>query len=247
MDSPLSTLIFDITGPFAHYKRIFATTTALSYPIPPKTSLYGLFGAIIGLDKEDNDYLNSFKEGECRIALELLQPVRTQRISMNLRPAFGSLSANENRKPTLMEFIERPLYRIYFTHRNQDIYQRLRTMLQAGQSHYTPTLGLANLIAGVTYIGEGSATLLDSAEYVDISSVIPKTRLNQLGHLIPESSDRVNRLMEVSQYAVEMTPQRDVTVRDDVIIDRNGRSINAKVQDAHTVTWKNEARRVIFF
>lgn len=44
-------LIFDLSGPFAHYKRIFATTTALTYPLPPKASLYGLVAAILGLEK----------------------------------------------------------------------------------------------------------------------------------------------------------------------------------------------------
>ena len=50
-------LVFDIWGEYAHFKKIYATTSALSYVVPPKTSIYGYIGAILGLEKEDNIYL----------------------------------------------------------------------------------------------------------------------------------------------------------------------------------------------
>jgi CRISPR-associated protein Cas5h len=234
-------LIFDLSGPFAHFKRIFATTTALTYPLPPKTSLYGLVAAIIGLEKTGNDYLNSFPAGSCRMGIQLLAPLAFQRISMNLRPSFGSLRATENRKPTLMEFVDRPKYRIYFTHSNVELYARLKQLLDNGQSAYTPTLGLANLIAKVDYIGEGEAVPTGET---DVHSVIPKSRMAGL----PTSViGRRNRLMEVGQYAVEMLPSRDVTVRDSILLDRHQMPIAAQVTDLQQITFEDQSANVLLF
>jgi CRISPR-associated protein Cas5h len=234
-------LIFDLSGPFAHFKRIFATTTALTYPLPPKTSLYGLVAAILGLEKTGNDYLNSFPAGSCRIGIQLLSPLAFQRISMNLRPSFGSLRATENRKPTLMEFVDRPKYRIYLTHTDAELYARLKLLLENGKSAYTPTLGLANLIANIDYIGEGEARPTDEA---DVHSVIPKSRMEGLPASV---TGRRNRLMEVGQYAVEMLPSRDVTVRESILLDRRQTPISVPVTDLQRVTFNDQYANVIFF
>jgi CRISPR-associated protein Cas5h len=242
MSAPLQkVLIFDLSGPFAHYKRIFATTTALTYPIPPKTSLYGLVAAILGLEKTGNDYLNSFPAGSCRMGIQLLAPLAFQRISMNLRPSFGSLRATENRKPTLMEFVDQPKYRIYFTHTDAELYDRLKQRLENGQSAYTPTLGLANLIAKVNYVGEGEAIPTDAT---DVHSVIPKSRMDGLEAPVV---GRRNRLMEVGQYAVEMLPSRDVTVRDSILLDRQQSPIAARVTGLQKIAFNNQSANVLLF
>lgn len=239
--TPKKVLIFDLSGPFAHYKRIFATTTALTYPIPPKTSLYGLVAAMLGLEKTGNDYLNSFPAGSCRMGIQLLAPLSFQRISMNLRPSFGSLRATENRKPTLMEFVDRPKYRIYFTHEDCELYDRLKQLLEHGQSAYTPTLGLANLIAKVDYVGEGVALPTDAT---DVDSVIPKSRMEGLPEAV---TGRRNRLMEVGQYAVEMLPSRDVTVRDTVLLDRHQAPIAVRVTELQRITFQDQSANVLLF
>lgn len=237
-----SVLVFDLSGPFAHYKKIFATTTALTYPIPPKSSLYGLIGAILGLEKQENTYLTSFSEGTCYMGLRIMKPIATQRITMNLRPSFGSLRATENRKPTLMEFVDRPSYRIYFTHRDTHLYDRLKQMLEQGKSVYTPTLGLANLIAKLVYVGEGKLRTADNDE---VDSVIPKRALEKL---LPPPPGRNNRLMEVGQYAVEILPSRDVTVRENVVMDRNGLPIAARVRSLYQIDeLPQDTARVLFF
>ena len=50
-------LVFDIWGDYAHFKKIYATTSALTYVIPTKPSIYGYIGSIVGREKFDNDYL----------------------------------------------------------------------------------------------------------------------------------------------------------------------------------------------
>lgn len=240
-DANTKVLIFDVSAPFAHFKRIFATTSALTYPLPPKTTVYGLIGAILGLDKTENAYLNDFAPGRCRIGIRIEREIVTQRISMNLRPGFGSLRATQNRKPTLMEFVDRPRYRIYIQHTDAELYQQLHELLQAGKSTYTPTLGLANLIAKVTFVTEAEA-IPEAADRID--SVIPKSRLTEL---LPAISGQRNHLMEAGQYAVEMDPSRDVTVRDSILLDRAGAPIPARAIDTYRINYQDRSEYVVLF
>ena len=47
----MKVLVFDISGKYAHYKKIYATTSAISYVIPTKTSLFGYLWAIGATEK----------------------------------------------------------------------------------------------------------------------------------------------------------------------------------------------------
>jgi len=253
MADHLPVLIFDVSAQFGHFKRIFATTTAMTYPVPTKTAVYGLVSAIIGLEKVDNVYLNAFPPGACLIGIGINSPVRTQRVTVNLRPAFGSNSAEPNkknplrnsgnRKPTLTEYLYRPSYRVYFTHADPSVFDQLKKQLKAGRSVYTPSLGLANMIAKIEFVGEAKATPITGEEPLYLEGILPKTRLKKLA--VNERGG--NRLMEVGQYAVEMDSSRDVTHRDDVILDRDGAPIAAVVSDAYSIVWKNESADVVLF
>lgn len=237
-------LVFDLSGPFAHYKKIFATTSALSYPIPVKTAVYGLLAAILGLNKEDNAYLNAFKEGQCQIAIQLNNSIKTQRMHINLRPKFGSLRmGKDNRKPTLMEFIRNPSYRIAVLHEDKALMKSLQDHLEAKTSTYTPTLGLANLIAQINWVGTAKVTAIDAAGFIAVHGAIPGRRLLQLD---PDNYNG-NQLIEVGQYAMEMLPNREVTVRDDIIIDRQNLPINARVASPSLIEINNQQQHVVFF
>jgi CRISPR-associated protein Cas5h len=236
---------FDLWGEYAHYKKIFATTSALTYPIPVKTAVYGTVGAIMGLEKAGNQYLNHFPPGQCRIGLQILAPITLQRIAHNLRPVFGALSAGGNRKPTSMEFVFRPRYRIFISHRDERFSTELMERLHQHRAHYTPTLGLAGLLANFRFVGEWTVNEQVSQEKaVPISTVIPRRTLIALDR---ESVFSGNRIVAVSQYSLEMNTEREVTDRDDIILDLNGQPISAKVSSYSTVTYKENNYNIVLF
>ena len=45
-------VIFSYSGRFAHFLKAEASASALSYPMPPRTVLLGLLGAVLGLSKD---------------------------------------------------------------------------------------------------------------------------------------------------------------------------------------------------
>lgn len=237
-------LVFDIWGDYAHYKKIYATTSAVSYIIPPKTSMYGYIGAILGLEKKDNEYLHSFQEGLCRIAIQVVSPIVMQRINTNLRSVLGRMKENGNRKPTMMEYVYKPHYRIFFQHENSTIYENLKTSLKTHKSVYTPTLGLANLISNFDFIGEFDFdTKLDSNSV--IQTIIPKSKFIRFD--VTASFKNNNEIVELSQYAVEMDKDRNVTKRDDVLIDRKGHAIQAEVKESQRIVINSEPLNLVLF
>lgn len=219
-------LVFDIWGNYGHYKKIYATTSALTYPIPFKTAIYGLVGAIIGLDKYENAYLNVFQPGSCKIGIEVRREPTTQRIHTNLSPEPGPIRSN--RKPTLLELLRRPKYRIFFSHKNDEIYQKLKTHLNEHTSVYTPCMGLANMIANFKFKGEYDYKKEDESEYL-LNGVIPQKNVVELNPVVNRESQ--NEIVQIGMYALEMDTERNVTKRDSVLFDRKNSPIRAKVKE----------------
>lgn len=236
---------FDIWGRYAHYKKIFATTTALTYPIPVKTAVYGMVGAIIGLEKEDNHYLSHFKPGQCKIGIQILAPLSFQRINTNLRSVFGRMKDSDNRKPTLVEYVKDPRYRIYVAHRDAIIMDEIRMRLREKECIFTPTLGLANLLANFSMVGEWSINRQSNLDFVPIHSVIPRRALVKLK---PDSAFSAgNYIFEVSEYALEMDEKREVQDRDDIILDQKGLPIHAQVKEYIPISHEGKTQHIVLF
>lgn len=215
-------LAFDIWGDYAHYKKIYATTSAVSYCLPPKTSLYGYVGAILGLEK--NNYLSFFQNKECLIGIQIMRPIIMQRININLRAVLGRMKITDNRKPTMMEFVYEPKYRIFFHHKQDDFQTQLKESLTNKTSIYTPSLGLAGLISNFEYIGEFQAELIrDSSKSIDIDSVIPKQHFERFN--LDVFRNKKTEIIEQSMFAIEMDLERNVIERDDILLERKAQSI----------------------
>jgi CRISPR-associated protein Cas5h len=45
----MKVLVFDITSDYAHFRKPYTTTSALTYSVPPRTAIVGLVGNIIGV------------------------------------------------------------------------------------------------------------------------------------------------------------------------------------------------------
>ncbi len=213
-------MIFDIWGDYGHFKKIYATTSAVSYSVPPKTSLYGYMGAILGLSKTENAYLTAFSNKQCLVGISVVNPVVMKRLGTNLRPNLNRTS--DNPKPTMVEYVHQPKYRLYVSHSDSAFYSELRAALQEHRSVYTPSLGLASLVSNFGWISEANAELMTSTTHVPIHSVIPKSRLIELNFQQLTQSKERSELVEQTMYAVEMNTNREVTERDDILFDRQG-------------------------
>ncbi len=222
----MKVLAFDIWGDYAHYKKIYATTSAVSYCLPTKTSLYGYISAILGFEKNNNQYLNYFQNKECLIGIQIMNPIVMQRININLRATLGRMKPTDNRKPTTMEFVYQPKYRIYFFHQQENIQAQLYGRLKDKNAVYTPTMGLASLVSNFEFVGEFEATLKKSEDNsVAIQTVIPKNHFEKFNTEVLKAKQ--TEIIEQSMYAIEMDVERNVTERDDILLERKAKPIEA--------------------
>lgn len=238
MNPNLRVIVFDINGTLAHFKKIYATTSAVSYVIPTKTAIYGYIGAVIGLDKDD--YLRCFPPSACRIGIIVQKPIIMRRLGINLRAEIGRRELGKPPKPTLTEFVSNPHYRIIVHHTDPTIFQRLKTALENHAPVFTPSLGLANLLSNFEFQGVFDAVANTSEHDVEIHSVIPKRQF--IGFSDNAFGDkRTLFITEQSMYALEMDTQRNVTERDDILLERKGEgsTIPAKVKTYYHVNGQN--------
>ncbi len=250
----MKVLVFDIWGDLAHFKKIYATTTAVTYLVPTKPTVYGYIGAIIGLEKFENKYLSHFTNKSCLIGISLrgsvvmregFKEVREdgdhvlmRRMGINLRVELGSRKEGSPPKPTLTEYVYRPKYRLYVYLQEAELYTLLKNKLEKHQAVYTPTLGLAGLISNFQFIGEFETHVQDMDKALPIHSIIPKKQFQALENSMFDNEQEFY-IVEQSMYAMEMDIERNVTERDDILLERTGRPILAKVKQYYPINGSN--------
>jgi len=220
-------LIFDAWGDYAHFRRFYTTTSPLTFPIPPRTALCGLIGAIIGKEKENNEYLRHFSLNEASIGLRLLKPVKKVMIAENLIDTEKSPKSFYNIKRTRIrfEFLKDQKYRIYFHHTDEDIYQQLKENLMNHKSVYTPCLGLSENIANFKFVGEFKVKSETTREYVQINSVLPTEKI------VEKQGIKLNFGVEYFSIKVpiELNLDRIVTKYSNIFFERTGKPVEAKL------------------
>lgn len=218
-------LAFDIWGEYGHFRKIYTTTSPLTYSVPTRTSLTGLIGAIAGLEKEN--YLSLSSKKQEKIAIGLNKPVKKVRISENLiktESDFKKMNEINNRTQIRFEFLKDPSFRIYFTHSEEDLYQKLKRLLSEHKCIYTPCLGLSEHIASFSFVGEFESETIITGEKTDIRTVIPEAKLNEIVF-----KDGLEYISE--KQPIEMDEDRCVLEYDNVIFERRARPISASVKE----------------
>lgn len=244
-------LVFDIWGDYGHFRRFYTTTSPLTFLIPPRTALCGLIGAIIGLEKENNEYLQYFTRDKAFIGLRLLSPVKKVMIAENLihtKNAKGIgmnlIAGREGRCRIGFEFIKDPKYRIYFYHTDETIYQKVKENLKLHKSIYTPCLGLSENIANFKFIDEFDIkTNISNGKYIKIYSLLPSEKI--------ADEDGINFNLPGEYFSirvpVELNTERVVTKYGDILFERNGEPIEVKLTTPYwTINYAEKRENFVF-
>lgn len=231
-------LVFDIWGDLAHFKKPYTTTSPLSFAFPPRPTIAGMISAIIGLDK--TNYAIHFSKQEAKIGLRIINPIKKIRISQNLidtkRAKWFARIGKHHRARIRFEYIKQPKYRIYFFHKNRDIYDGLKQLLADHGSVYTISLGLSSLLANYEYVGEFEADSVSGKGYNLIHSVVPS------------DDAKIETFEQGKEYysariPLEMDTNRIVTQFGTVLLERRGLPLRLitdnciKVSNGENILW----------
>lgn len=157
----MEVLSFDIGGKFAHFRKYYANNTALSFSIPPRTSLIGLIASALGKPKDS--YYESLKSDQLRIGIVILHPIkksmhRLNHLMVKTREDFTGRSGHIQTPFEVVSGLDigkgEVCYRVYLspTEIGKDCYEEIKQCFIKRSFHYTLTLGTANFLAHVSNV-----------------------------------------------------------------------------------------------
>ena len=178
----MKVLNFEIYADFAHFRPYYTTSSPTTYTMLPPTTLYGILGAILGLDKEK--YNEILSENGTKIGIGIKKEVKKISLSMNLintKDDYWTLARKNKEKartPTKFEFLKDVCYSIFVTMENQKMLENLMERVKNHTPYYTISLGLASLIADIKYVSFGEAEKIQTSDYVDVVTAVNIEELN---------------------------------------------------------------------
>jgi CRISPR-associated protein Cas5h len=157
---------FTYSAKFGHFLRAEANANGITYPVPPRTVLLGLVGAVLGLEKDTPQQLLA----EARLAVGGELPKRFWH-KTNVRkdpPAplpvcvkakdKGSSSEQRNfRFP--QEWLWKPRFRVWAS-LPATYHDEFAARLRERRWHFSPCMGLSEMLADLSEVVEGSTEKL---------------------------------------------------------------------------------------
>lgn len=234
------TLVYKVHGEWGHFRKVFTTTSPLTYGIPPRTAVTGLTAAILGIGRET--FPEVFTPEKCAYSISLDSPVKKSQMPINLVKTkdetenllhpFKNPPERIERIQVPFEMLKNPRYKVYLKHVNEDILDRLEKMLENGKTVYTPYLGITECIAEIEYVGRYNSEKIESTEdEVSINSVMEKGA----GSVLVEAGKKY----EVERQPFHLDSSRKPLSHKDILFESNGDPIRVKDVTYHRVDGQN--------
>jgi CRISPR-associated protein Cas5h len=64
-------LQFDIYGRLAHFRKFYSNVTSLSYYFPPRNTIIGMIGSILGMQRDS--YYGILSDNKLGVAIRILE------------------------------------------------------------------------------------------------------------------------------------------------------------------------------
>lgn len=175
----MEVISFDISGKIAHFRKYYANNTALSFSIPPRTTIMGMLAAISGLPKDSYYELFSSRNIDIGVALHTRTKKTIHRLNLMRVLGPSDFRGSKGRIQTPFEIVTGEdlkdstiTYRIFLRPLeipNED-YKRLKDLLQTKGNNFVLTLGAASFNASLSEYQEYEAEerkALPGFEYFD--------------------------------------------------------------------------------
>ena len=211
----MNVVCFRYSGKFGHFLRAEANANGITYPVPPRTVLLGLVGAVLGLSKDEPQT----KLADARLAVGGELPKRFWH-KTNIRkdpPAplphkvkasdKGSSSEQRNfRFP--QEWLWKPDFRVWAALPGEFHGQFVRR-LKGRQWHFTPCLGLSEMLADLEWLGESWAESLPARHCTRLAPWSDR----KLGHIDLTAACAEGLTLQSLRMPAEATADRIFTHR----------------------------------
>jgi CRISPR-associated protein Cas5h len=235
---------FRLKGRFGHFLRADAGASAISYPVPPRTVIMGIVGAVLGLPKDQPQVvLEPFEIAIAgRIPLTHWHKAKLRKDPPDALPyeVKKTQKQEKNTKPekaTLIsqEWLLGPLYEIW-TGLSEPYHSELEGRIRERRWHFQPYLGLSEMMADLEYIGTVNAEKLPEGTYL-VETIMRQENVN------PDIKRIYNDKLAInfSRMPRSVTPER-VFRHAGYLIEREGRPVPVWTTGAYLA-----GKRVLMF
>lgn len=210
----MKVLVLDITSDYAHFRKPYTTTSALTYSIPPRTAVLGIIGSILGISSGGlgkSEHSKFFETNNVRSGIRLLTTIK--KTTFNLK-YLHTKSGGSILVP--VECVVSPIYRLYVSG-NENLLTKLENMVKNKECYYTPYLGISEFIASVSYVGVFEGNHVDE---------IP-TFVDSVVYLFDEGEIKFESGLTLfhETHAVRMDCERKVREYSEIVYEENGKKI----------------------
>ena len=228
---------FRLSGRFAHFLRADASASALSYPIPPRTVILGIMGAVLGLPKDMPQVVlepaNIAISGKLpkthwhRAKLRKNPPALLPRV---IKKTQKSDKRTKPEKATLIrqEWLIDPDYSLLVSI-PEPYHSELKNRLNNRQWYFCPSLGISEMIADIEYLGANECYPLPNGIH-DIQSVFSQ----ESGTVDIEKVIERRLSIHLLQMPRTVTPDR-VFSHCSYITERNAKPIPVETKNAFQI------------
>ena len=166
----IDVLTFTLRGDIAHFRQPDTTITQATYPFPPRPTLHGLIGAILGINYTTPEW-KEFLYGKNYLGLTLLSPIKTVCMQLSLLGKGFLGSGGEFNRPTSVELVVSPAYRVFYAgERLTELTEKIRKC----QSVFPTYLGSAYCLTFPEYVDCNKGNVINNHEDVILSTVVPQ-------------------------------------------------------------------------
>lgn len=171
---------FQITGRYGHFLRAEGGASALTYPVPPRTVILGITGAVLGLKKDQSQILLE----PAHVALNgklpqmhwhkaKLRKDPPEALPTTIKRTQKAEKATKPEKATLIgqEWLFNPCYTVWISI-PEPYFTDLERRLIEKRWHFQPSLGLSEMMAELNYLETGEVMPLAGGTHY-VNSVFP--------------------------------------------------------------------------
>jgi len=236
----MKTLIFDVWGEFAHFKVFWATSSPVSFSIIPPPTALGLIGAILGLEKENNEYLKILNTAETKVGIKINNPIKKMRMGLNYintKDGYWILIKKGKHSPRTriwIEFLRNASFRFYVAMKDDELLNELAKNVENHFNVYTVSLGLSELLADFKFVDFSEAKEMKSENFVEIHSAVCSDIISS-GNI--EITDGL--FLKKERLPISMNEERIVSSYKDVVFDNNCKPLLLKLDKYYSVNEQN--------
>lgn len=201
-------LSFTISGKLAHFRKYYANNTALSFSIPPRTTLMGIVASVMGWEKDS--YYEKLSSNNFRFGVRVLSPLKKsfQRLNFLSIKKIGDISKSFDsdfrgqggRIQTPFEVIsglnltkDEVVYQVFLqpVENNNPAFEEIKEHFLKSNPVYSLSLGPANFQASLQHvelIQDSKIQQKKSDDFVRINSAVPVSHVEELEFKKDESN-----------------------------------------------------------